>query len=358
MSQRAEEHIDALTSLRFFAAFYVLIFHSGGPALTATGLLPKPAENFLANGYLGVSFFFVLSGFILTYVYFGRLGPQSTLKRYAIARFSRVYPVYLLSLLLMIPFVPATEFWHIWPQFVLLQSWIPLAIADGSYTANWNMQAWTLSVELLFYLSFPFLLVGAQSLSRASCLVVIAICCALIFVFRLPEIRGTENLLYGFLIHIPLPFLRMPEFVYGILLGVLFCRGHAPVSRWGLWAAMLATVVALSASSSLWVAPFVAILVGIIILLVPTSLNDGPLKRLLSHPVMVLLGGASFAIYILQLPVHLIVGAFFPGPYAFIGKLAYVPILIAVSLIVFLWYEEPARERIKRLAARRPVPAE
>src|SRR5687768_14460819 len=127
MSLRKENHIPALTSLRFFAAFYVLVFHSGGPALTDSGRLPALLDNFLMNGYLGVTFFFVLSGFILTYVYYGKLMTQEETTRYAAARFARVYPVYLLSLLLMVPFVSSTGFLHALAQFILLQSWIPLA---------------------------------------------------------------------------------------------------------------------------------------------------------------------------------------------------------------------------------------
>ena len=80
----------ALTSLRFFAASYVLVFHSGGPTLSEFGRLPPLLDNFLMNGYLGVTFFFVLSGFILTYVYYGRLTTQKDRTRYAAARFARI----------------------------------------------------------------------------------------------------------------------------------------------------------------------------------------------------------------------------------------------------------------------------
>lgn len=58
---------------------------------------------FLEHGYLAVSFFFILSGFILTYNYADRW-PSVSLREYLLARFARIYPIYLLALLLELPF--------------------------------------------------------------------------------------------------------------------------------------------------------------------------------------------------------------------------------------------------------------
>jgi peptidoglycan/LPS O-acetylase OafA/YrhL len=60
--------IPALTGVRFFAAIAVLLFHYGASFLERSGI-PSPIAQFLHNGYLGVSLFFVLSGFILTYTH-------------------------------------------------------------------------------------------------------------------------------------------------------------------------------------------------------------------------------------------------------------------------------------------------
>ncbi|MDG4896139.1 acyltransferase family protein [Mesorhizobium sp. WSM4976] len=94
----AGSNLTQLTSLRFFAAVYVLAFHSvdinGAPRLIA---------NFVKNGYLGVSFFFLLSGFILTHSYVGRMPHWDDVGRFAVARFARIYPVYLLALAVALP---------------------------------------------------------------------------------------------------------------------------------------------------------------------------------------------------------------------------------------------------------------
>src|SRR5260370_8948074 len=115
-------------------------------------------------GYVGVSFFFVLSGFILVYTYAGR---PMILKNFWRARFARIYPAYAFSLLVTAPFFFYAVLTMNIPFFVwakahlklasalvlsLLQAWVPQA------ALTWNAVAWSLSVEPFFYLLFPFLL--------------------------------------------------------------------------------------------------------------------------------------------------------------------------------------------------------
>jgi peptidoglycan/LPS O-acetylase OafA/YrhL len=113
---------------------------------------------FALLGYLGVSFFFVLSGFILVYVYSGR---QIQKRRFWQARFARIYPVYLFSLIVSIPalimFSPMTRQAHLTflaltANPLLLEAWFPRLLF------TWNPAAWSLSAEAFFYLVFPFVL--------------------------------------------------------------------------------------------------------------------------------------------------------------------------------------------------------
>src|SRR5580693_9914155 len=157
----ARPRLPALTSLRFFAAFHVVIFH-----LLATQVVRGPDwfQKLSSVGYVGVSFFFVLSGFILVYTYAGR---NLSLKDFWRARFARIYPAYAFSLLFTAPFfffavlkldIP----FFAWPKvhlklasglvITLLQAWVPPA------ALTWNSVAWSLSVEAFFYLLFPFLI--------------------------------------------------------------------------------------------------------------------------------------------------------------------------------------------------------
>jgi hypothetical protein len=90
--------IDSLTSLRFFAAVYVVLFHTE-TAVLIRHHAAKPWITFAGHGYLAVSFFFILSGFLLTWTYADRRYAGS-FKPFLLARFARIYPVYLLALLI------------------------------------------------------------------------------------------------------------------------------------------------------------------------------------------------------------------------------------------------------------------
>jgi peptidoglycan/LPS O-acetylase OafA/YrhL len=90
--------LPALTSLRFFAALHVVCFHFlAFKIVSSEGWLGQISSI----GYVGVSFFFVLSGFILVYTYAGRDTPARDFWR---ARFARIYPAFAFSLLLTGPF--------------------------------------------------------------------------------------------------------------------------------------------------------------------------------------------------------------------------------------------------------------
>src|SRR5215469_17881949 len=171
--------LPAVTALRFFAAFHVALFH-----MNEMGAITSPhwLKTFAGIGYVGVSFFFVLSGFILVYTYAGR---NIGLGEFYQTRFARIYPAYLFSLVLTFPFfyfgalkmhVPFFYFaerhftWASALVLLLLQSWVPQA------ALSWNAVAWSLSVEAFFYAIFPFALTRFAKLSRAVLFALIPLC--------------------------------------------------------------------------------------------------------------------------------------------------------------------------------------
>lgn len=81
----ARPRLGALTTLRFFAALHVVLFHMKVIGILTDG--PWWYQNFAGIGYVGVNFFFVLSGFILVYTY---AGPSLSVWRFWQARFARV----------------------------------------------------------------------------------------------------------------------------------------------------------------------------------------------------------------------------------------------------------------------------
>jgi peptidoglycan/LPS O-acetylase OafA/YrhL len=343
-----KRHINMLTSLRFFAAVHVLMFHSGHGFLHDAGLLPKPLDNFLANGYLGVSFFFVLSGFILAYVYGETLGTSVRFRDYAVARFARVYPVFLLSLLLMVPLAQKRgPLFDMIPQFIMLQSWPPVG---ASQFANWNFPSWTLSMELFFYILFPFLLAAINHRSRSFLLAVASLLAVAIVLLRLPTMVPTGATLYEWQGFVPLPLLRLPEFALGVTAGVLVAQGSLPRLPYANELSMLAVVVLMCASSSPWVAPFATLLFAAIIATTATAAPSGATSRVLGSSLLVLLGGASYALYILQVPVREWLRVIFNGSNGLVERAAYYPLLLSLAVLTFVMFEERARRALRGLS--------
>src|SRR5215813_4198319 len=248
--------LNALTTLRFFAALHVVLFH-----MRVVGILPGGPwwyQNFAGIGYVGVNFFFVLSGFILVYTY---EGSAFSVQEFWWARFARIYPAYVLSLVLAAPFfffavrhldLPffAWSKQHLLAAclltIVLLQSWIPQA------ALTWNSVCWSLSVEAFFYLLFPLLLLGSAKFPKAKLAVCFAVSCLLSLVFSagylyfhpdgLDKINSGETTLFWKNILSFNPIVRLPEFAVGAFAGCLFLRRNdqkslaAPLTLAGLFA--------------------------------------------------------------------------------------------------------------------------
>ena len=100
--------LPALTGLRFFLALWVIIDHLVGPGHAFepfAQMLPHPLYMVVRGGYLAVNTFFVLSGFVLARTYGTTPWRPRNLWKYGVGRVARVYPVYLLSLIIVAPFI-------------------------------------------------------------------------------------------------------------------------------------------------------------------------------------------------------------------------------------------------------------
>lgn len=212
--------LDQLTSLRFFAAFLIVIHHS----VDLFGI-----KNIGINFGQGVSFFFVLSGFILTYVY-PKLETWLEIKRFWRARVARVWPAYLVSFCL--------GFWLLHYQWVneialanllMVQAWLPLS----SYYFSYNAVAWSVSTEFFFYLVFPILIYKWNKSWLLKLIFSGGILISLIVfsnLLKLPDygspLVGSNGLLvtsHGLLYINPLS--RIFEFIFGMCVAHAWSRG-------------------------------------------------------------------------------------------------------------------------------------
>ena len=297
------QNLKSLTSLRFFAAMWVVCFHfwdNLGHGLPA----------FISKGYLGVELFFVLSGFILSHVYLERF-KEGTFNYFEFlwARLARIYPLHIailagLGLLIAgISFVGinAGEKMIVWSslpaQLTLTQAW-GLAQKGG-----WNHPSWSISAEWFAYLTFPvfaFLACRLWNRPRLAVSLAAVLLIGLYFGFQLtagfPLTRAT--ILWGALRIVPC-------FALGCALW-LFWRADIvttrPLSLIVAGIAMLAIVI----STTFALPDFVSVLAcaGLIWGLGAASKAG---SRVLSHPYLVYLGEVSFAVYMICMPWQLVV---------------------------------------------------
>ena len=360
----AVEPLPALTSLRFLAAAYVLAFHFAGYELSRAAM-----PNAIFLGYSGVTFFFLLSGFILAYNYQRvDLSERPALARFLRARIARVYPVYLLALAIGLPSFVAWTLKTVPPLQTLmaasavlaplgLHAWVP-----GAACAL-DCPSWSVSTELFFYAAFPLLLPlvlrrpGATALVTLTAWAVgvtLAILAWALYAPGLSLIAPTTdaaNLLSQAIKYNPL--LRLPEFVAGLLLFALWRRVRLPV--WSLLTG--AGVAAAFLVGNVEAIPEVLMhngltaLVWAPVILAGAQVRSGPLTA----GWFVFLGRISFALYLLHVPIYVFVSGLHRALLA--GRLDGIPWLtaalaaflsLAAASAVHLAIEEPARRRLLR----------
>lgn len=154
----APVRLDSLTGLRFFAAFVVFLSHAGQ-------LLTDPQRKWVdiigAQGFVGVSFFYILSGFVLTWSH--REGDLAT--AFYRRRFARIVPAYWVCLVLGVFIVgylsgdSRGSVIEASPSILGLQAWVPV---DSIYYAG-NAVGWSISCEIFFYALFPLLIAATRS---------------------------------------------------------------------------------------------------------------------------------------------------------------------------------------------------
>jgi peptidoglycan/LPS O-acetylase OafA/YrhL len=363
--QQRPEKLHALTSLRFFAAFYVVCFHS----LWYVNFLPSlNHESFLGKvvhlGYTQVSFFFLLSGYILAFVYL-RTGVPVALKKFFLARFARIYPLLFISLLADLPFAFSAQ---MRTENIRAAATSMAATLAGcaALLQGWTLRfralnepSWSLSVEAIFYLSFPFLGVALWKLRGAK----LWLASAALYLGGQALVAIASRYAHGLLLN-HFPPLHMTTFALGILLarwqaGQTDAGASARRQRHGRAYAVVALALA-----------GCAVVVYASDRLPEASLNDGVLApifvallwafsdsswlpaKLLSLPWLVVLGEASFGLYLIHIPVlHGFQALGWDrNPMMFPVFLA---LSIGLSVLSFYGLETPARRWILKLSRSR-----
>jgi peptidoglycan/LPS O-acetylase OafA/YrhL len=363
--------LPALTGIRTLLAIFIILFHFTPPHL---GLL----YPFVDNGYVFVGVFFLISGYVLTYNYADR-GRSLSKREFWLARFSRLYPVYLFVLLISVSMVQ--EEWHarshaeFWQGLILtpfvLQGWSP------SVATFWNTVAWTLTSECVLYAAFPWLIRlpwPRKPLRLVALLIglwIVGLIPHSLYLYLNPDHivgpvdRYSSTQLIRFLKYTPLPYVC--TFLTGVTLGKLqlaltlterqrFLLSAISLAGVGVFFyALVGHTPYLLIHGGLMTPVFAALVLGLS--------GPHPISALFSWRPLLLIGESSYCLYLLHfnvfqllhtnhVPERLHLAALEPW-------LSYA-ILILFALAVFHFVEVPARKLILQRFSRKlrnPVPA-
>jgi peptidoglycan/LPS O-acetylase OafA/YrhL len=345
--------------VRFFAAIDVVLFHFSAHVI--------PFWNHIGSGYLGVDLFFVLSGFVLMYNYGERAKSESGFYRlFLTARIARIYPAFLLAFVLAAPATigtalarhPPGEAWEKTAiagvaTLSLLHAWVP------RLASVWNFPSWSVSVEMFFYLSFPLLAVRLKRFSEGRSVLVVLICALLapgLFAYAIAQAAGlppSDITIFGLE---NIPIVRLSQFVMGMALGQIFLlRQHRPRlgTIWGILATVLAVCTVASVSD---IPTFLRIFLptpvfaALIYAFARCARSSATTEKRFALGGLVLLGDASYSIYILQWPLFWLCGLSIVTMTGL--KLAsFLILLTATSVASLKLVETPFRRKILRTLA-------
>lgn len=351
--------ISALTGIRAVMAYWVVCHHllPVDPALT-------PLFALVSRGATGVDVFFILSGFILTYSYQGR---DFTDRSFWLLRAARIYPVYLVGMVLFTPFilmnladnhasllgVSIRVLIYGLTTLMLLQAWLPqLALA-------WNGPGWSLSAEAFFYALFPYLLrlLKSKTLVFAAGAAVISYLLYLLptAISEILPDRISDNYQWIFFITFN-PLIRLPEFIIGVCLARLLLNGYGDGVAKFTFVILIAFVAATSFIGNELL--FRALATPLIcLLLIALFFGNGPTCRFFASAPMVRLGHASYAVYILHIPVaywyHWVERGDPKATFTMTDFVLYLVILTVLALLTYSFIERRANDALRQMIERR-----
>ncbi|MEV0248440.1 acyltransferase [Nocardia sp. NPDC050712] len=395
-ADRDRTALPSLTGARWWAAGAVFIVH----AMAFLPVYPfQKSELFrtihqwipMQLGAAGVTFFFLLSGFIIYWSF----RPGMSVRGFYRRRVLKIYPTHLLAAgaFIVVASVPLARA-VVWvPNLLLVHTWVPKSTTLGGL----NVPAWSLAAEVLFYLSFPILLPLIRRIPTQRLLLAMGL--LLLFILALhtayylwvPGPKGIANTFVPRLVpgdnspfyelhaapvwfqqpDIPVslaywlsynfPASRLPEFFLGVLAARMVLEG-----RWRNTRLVLPLLVLAVSYAATWVVPvnykmsalMLAPMAAVVATLAARDLAG--IRGLTSGPRLVWLGNVSFAFYLIQLPVMVVITRYLIGgrQFGMLGWAGFALLSMVVSVVlaaaIYHWLDVPI---MRRFAGRGVKPA-
>ena len=343
----SRNRLPTLTGLRFWAALLVVAYH-----LTWQIGAIQPISALAMFGRTGVTFFFVLSGFVLAWTY---LDSPTRVSIFLWRRFARLWPLVVVtsafSLLVFQLVDRSVGLWQAATTILFLQAWHP------RWAAGANGAAWSLSAEAFFYLMFPPLL-GAAAVNRARSTLWLVSGLAMVAIWSSYAYFDWPSWAIDYL-----PPSRIVQFVVGVLCAVALRRGTpAPLSyrkAAGLvalyhaalipWAVVTGTGSAWGpySGSQWWATPLFALLI-----MAAASSDLAGRPTALRGRVTIRLGQWSFAWYLVHEQIIRLWTHFGPRSESVVmvgaGWVAVIGLSVSAAGCLYKWVEHPAERWLRR----------
>ncbi len=360
MEIKKPARLNALTGLRCFAAVNIVLFHFSNPKWF--GFMAPVVDA----GYVSVSYFILLSGFVLAYNYSGRARAGELNKvRFWKARFTRIYPIYILSILLSWGQLNREYVSHTHGMFwagvvltpLLLQGWIP-AIATFM-----NTPAWTMSAEAFYYVIFPWLAAWKRPqrmsthLWKMSAVWVLGMVPgALYMIFNPDGIAHPDRWSYGHWLWALkyTPYSHVASFVFGVMLAELD-ELIVRESRLRLWLGLAGFAGIYGMLMMGPVVPYAILHDGLLMPLFACIVlglaGENWLASILGARPLVFVGEASFCLYMLHFTMWTLIHDSHVlnrlGLARFDPWFSYV-LLIGLALLALHFVEKPAQRQLRK----------
>jgi peptidoglycan/LPS O-acetylase OafA/YrhL len=362
----ARPEIPALTGLRFVAAFLVVLAHTDH---FFAALQPPWLEYAWRVGAdVGMTTFFVLSGFVIHYNYGHAIVAKGApaIRSFLVARFARLYPLYLLALLIAIALSPsivredAFRQWC-WRYLTMSQDWTPTLI-DGRYvTSLYIGSAWSISAEAglyIFYLVLATPLNGLRSVHTTLWAIITLSIAGFVFVGGYATGLWLDELLqpdwwFGFS-----PFGRLPEFFLGALIAQIVLVSIKPdfhAERHARWIGLFGAVWIIGLFLACYEYPNLQVAFGfapgIAAAVYFLARYRSRATVLLDTPIVLALGDASYSIYML----HGFAIGYVMRQSPYLSPLPRIAmawgLTTLISIFTYRYFEAPAPSFIRRTAA-------
>ncbi|WP_167496703.1 acyltransferase family protein [Pseudomonas kairouanensis] len=362
-STSTAERLESLTFLRFIAAVVVVIFHYGsGTSIYAS--LP----TILNCGPIMVTFFFVLSGFVLA---ISNTKKNISISQFYVNRIARILPIYLIALIAYVIISGNSFNGRFLISASLIQSWLP------KYATSLNYPGWSVSVEIFFYAICPLLILMADSKKNISLKAWFA---SAVFFWFVSQVilshfsrtnsgpgTATHSLINYF------PPAHLCSFVLGFTAGLFFKSGFLRKVIGEKTSLVISVLLFAAIGKVIDYGPVIDNTTGVhaayassftAILFTPAiyfcAIANNLLKKAALMPALVVLGESSYSLYILQEPAHLafqMIPAQLTFESATINFSVFVILLIALSIASYFLIEKPCSKAIKEFYAKRIKPS-